>query len=151
MIWSPEADHITSNFFKVVFHKLYLVHPWIHWPTYYFFNLQAQMNPNLKHADPVFINFHSIPPPLGSWNGYSQVTLLHIFRTPLPKNTSGGLPLHEHFFLKLLNDIMASFCCIVTFWILLIALYSPVRLMIEVRTITLFLLMKVGGIMGCHG
>ena len=77
-------------------------------PTCYFFNLQAQMNPNVKHADPVFINFHPIPPPLGSWNGYSQVTLLHIFRTPLPKNTSGGLPLHEHFFLKLLNDIMAS-------------------------------------------
>ena len=27
------------------------------------------------------------------WYGYSLVKLLHIFRTPFPKNTSGGLPL----------------------------------------------------------
>ena len=25
-IWSAEADHITSNFLKAVFHKFYLVH-----------------------------------------------------------------------------------------------------------------------------
>ena len=27
-IWKPEADHITSNFLKAVFHKFYLVHSW---------------------------------------------------------------------------------------------------------------------------
>ena len=30
--WSPEANLITSNFLKVVFHKFYLVHSWILWP-----------------------------------------------------------------------------------------------------------------------
>ena len=28
------ADHITSNFLKVVFHKSYLVYSWISWPNY---------------------------------------------------------------------------------------------------------------------
>ena len=26
VIWSAEADHITSNFLKAVFHKFYFVH-----------------------------------------------------------------------------------------------------------------------------
>ena len=30
-IWK---DHTTSNFLKAVFHKFYLVHSWIPWPTY---------------------------------------------------------------------------------------------------------------------
>ena len=31
-----QADHITSNFLKAVFHKFYLVHSWIPWPIYPF-------------------------------------------------------------------------------------------------------------------
>ena len=30
----PEADHITSNFLKAIFHKFYLVHSWIPWPKW---------------------------------------------------------------------------------------------------------------------
>ena len=29
MIWSPEAEQITSNFLKTAFRKFYLLHPWI--------------------------------------------------------------------------------------------------------------------------
>ena len=33
-IWSAKADHIPSNFLKVVFHKYYLVHSWILCPIW---------------------------------------------------------------------------------------------------------------------
>ena len=32
------------------------------------------------------------------WHGCSPVNLLHIFRTPFPKNTSGGLLLKSNIF-----------------------------------------------------
>ena len=34
VIWSAQADHVTSNFLKAVFHKIYLVHSWILCPMY---------------------------------------------------------------------------------------------------------------------
>ena len=33
VIWSAQAEHITSNFLKAVFHKFYFVHSWILDPT----------------------------------------------------------------------------------------------------------------------
>ena len=31
------------------------------------------------------------------WHGCSPVNLLHIFRTPFPKNTSGRIPIYDIF------------------------------------------------------
>ena len=36
-------------------------------------------------------DFSKVPMQIPLQHGYSPVNLLHIFRTPFPKNTSGGL------------------------------------------------------------
>ena len=53
VIWSAQADHITSIVLKAVFHKFYLVHSWILCPTYSFSlfrwyqsNNEPEHNPN---------------------------------------------------------------------------------------------------------
>ena len=33
VVWSAKAEYITSKFLNAVFHKFYLVHFWIPWPT----------------------------------------------------------------------------------------------------------------------
>ena len=59
-----QAEHITSNFLKAVFHRFYLVHSWIHWPK--------------LSLHQVNLNSHDLYPT--SWRYYwiSGSTLKHI-------------------------------------------------------------------------
>ena len=55
------------------------------------------------------------------WHGFSPVNLLHIFRTPFSKNTSGGLLLVFKYFYLISNIII---CSLVTFTRIQIFLHS---------------------------
>ena len=55
LVWSAQADHITSNVLKAVLYKFYLVHSWIPWPIWRLeFKALREKCPNTKFFWSVF-------------------------------------------------------------------------------------------------
>ena len=79
-IWYTEADHITSNFLKAVFHKFYLVHSWILWPIWNTCNivLFSKVTQHFWTTTPeILTSFFCVDPQAESVSGYHYTAQLH--------------------------------------------------------------------------